>query len=182
MPFQRFTGVVMDITDQIQAKNSVESAYEQLRLSKEAVQLEFFDLDLTKGTMEWDVKCRELFGISHPGEVPYEKGFITGLHPEDSERIIKVINNVFIKSVTGGVYDIDYRNIGAEDQQLRWFERKDRHTLIRTTKPYVLLALYWILLNKKKTVDRVTIHQFTSFLSSCFVRTIFSRTLKVIKQ
>jgi two-component system sensor histidine kinase VicK len=133
--FSAFTGVVMDITEQVEAKNTLEKAYEQLRLSKEAAQLGFFDLDLTKGTMVWDSRCRELFGISHNGTVTYEKDFITGLHAEDKERILAVINNVFIKSVTGGIYDVEYRTVGAEDQQLRWVRAKGQVYFDQENKP-----------------------------------------------
>jgi two-component system sensor histidine kinase VicK len=122
--FSAFTGVVMDITEQMHAKNILESAYEQLRLSKEAAHLGFFDMDLIKSTMEWDARCRELFGISHTSTVTYEKDFINGLHPEDKERILAIIHNVFNKSVTGGVYDVEYRTVGAQDQKLRWVRAK----------------------------------------------------------
>jgi two-component system sensor histidine kinase VicK len=133
--FSAFTGVVMDITEQVEAKNTLEKAYEQLRLSKEAAQLGFFDLDLTKGAMVWDSRCRELFGISHNGTVSYEKDFITGLHAEDKERILAVINNVLIKSVTGGIYDVEYRTVGAEDQQLRWVRAKGQVYFDQENKP-----------------------------------------------
>jgi PAS domain S-box-containing protein len=122
--FSAFTGVVMDITEQLEAQNSLKSAYEQLRLSKEAAQLGFFDLDLIKGTMIWDARCRELFGITHDREVTYEVDFVTGLHPDDKERILNIINTVFIKSESGGMYDVDYRTVAAEDQQIRWVRAK----------------------------------------------------------
>lgn len=133
--FSAFTGVVMDITGQVESKNTLESAYEQLRLSKEAAQLGFFDMDLNKRTMVWDARCRELFGISHDGAVTYEKDFITGLHADDKERILNVIDNVFIKSVTGGIYDVEYRTVGAEDGQLRWVRAKGQAYFDQEDRP-----------------------------------------------
>lgn len=74
--------------------------------------------------MVWDARCRELFGISHNETVTYEKDFVPGLHPDDKERILAIIGNVLIKSVTGGAYDVEYRTVGAQDQQLRWVRAK----------------------------------------------------------
>jgi two-component system sensor histidine kinase VicK len=124
---QRITGVIVlcqDVTEQVRAKHTLESAYEQLRLSKEAAQLGYFDMDVQKGTLEWDARCRLLFGISHNNEVNFEKDFVAGLHSEDRERIIKIINDVFIKSRSGGIYDVEYRTVGAEDNRVRWVRAK----------------------------------------------------------
>jgi two-component system sensor histidine kinase VicK len=152
--FSAFTGVVMDITEQVEAKNTLESAYEQLRLSKEAAQLGFFDLDLTKGTMVWDSRCRELFGISHDGMVTYEKDFITGLHADDKERILAIINNVFIKSATGGVYDVEYRTVGAEDQQVRWVRAKGQVYFDQQDKPVRFIGSVLDINEQKKDEQR----------------------------
>lgn len=122
--FSAFTGVVMDITQQKQAADTLQSAYEQLRLSKEAAQLGFFDMDLKKGTMEWDTRCRELFGISHDLPVTFENDFVIGLHQEDRERIITIINDAFVKSIGNGVYDVEYRTIATGNGQLRWVRAK----------------------------------------------------------
>ncbi len=116
--------VANEVTDQVNARNELERVYEQVRLSKEAAQLGTFDMDLVLGTMEWDERCRTLFGISHHNKVTYEDDFLPGLHPEDKERIIKIINDVFVKAKSNGVYDVEYRTIGVEDQKLRWVRAK----------------------------------------------------------
>lgn len=133
--FSAFTGVVMDITEQVESRNFLESAYDQLRLAKEAAQLGFFDLDVTKDTLVWDARCREIFGISHNDTVTFEKDFITGLHADDKERILNIIDSVFMKSLTGGVYDVEYRTVGAEDQQLRWVRAKGQAYFDSQDKP-----------------------------------------------
>lgn len=104
----------------------MERAFEQARLSKEAAELGTFDMNLEKGTMEWDERCRTLFGIIHNDTVTYETDFIEGLHPDDRERVLRVINNAFIKSVSNGDFDIEYRTIGLEDQKLRWVKAKGK--------------------------------------------------------
>ena len=107
-----------------QVNHELLRAYEQARLSKEAAELGTFDMDILKGTMEWDKRCRLLFGISHDDEVSYDKDFVSGLHPEDRDRIINIINDAFVKSKTNGIYDVEYRTVGVEDQKLRWVRAK----------------------------------------------------------
>jgi two-component system sensor histidine kinase VicK len=117
--------VCHEVTKEVNTRKEIERAFEQARLSKEAAQLGTFDMDLEKGTMEWDDRCRTLFGISHNNKVTYDDDFVTGLHPEDRDRIIDVIKNeVMVQAVSNGKYDVEYRTIGAEDGQLRWVRAK----------------------------------------------------------
>ena len=111
---------VFEVTDIVVSRNELEKTRDNLKMAVNAARLGTFDMDLKKGTMEWDQRCRKLFGINHQDKVTYEKDFVTGLHPEDRERITKVINNVFIRSISNGDYDVEYRTIGVEDQKVRW--------------------------------------------------------------
>lgn len=101
-------------------------AFEQVTLSKHAAQLGTFDMDLLKGTMEWDSRCRELFGISHDNEVSYDQDFLTGLYPDDKERVENLIRNLFDRSKSNGDYDVEYRTVGAENGRLRWVRAKGK--------------------------------------------------------
>ncbi|WP_448701848.1 PAS domain-containing protein [Mucilaginibacter sp. AW1-3] len=122
----RFSGTVQDITEERRALMELERSYEQERLSKEAAQLGTFDMDLLANTLEWDERCRTLFGISHKDPVSYDKDFLPGLHPDDRERVTDVIKDVFVKSVNNGNYDVEYRTIGADDQKIRWVRAKGK--------------------------------------------------------
>jgi len=116
----------MEVTEKVLDRKGLEAALEKIRLSKEAAQLGTFDMDLKKGTMDWDERCRTLFGISHQAEVTYEKDFLMGLHPEDKDRILEVISGVFLKSVSNGDYDVEYRTVGVDDGQVRWVRAKGK--------------------------------------------------------
>jgi len=122
----RFSGTLQDITEEKKIQAALERAFEQARLSKEAAQLGTFDMDLVKGTLEWDARCRLLFGISHQNDVTYESDFLPGLHEADRENIGKIINRTFIKSESNGDFDVEYRTVGAEDQQVRWVRAKGK--------------------------------------------------------
>jgi two-component system sensor histidine kinase VicK len=118
--------VANEVTEQVKARQLLEQAQDTLKLALSAAELGTFDLDLTAGTMYWDERCRTLFGISHDNTVSYEEDFLNGLHADDRERIAHIINNVFIKSVSNGEYDVEYRTVGVEDQKLRWVRAKGK--------------------------------------------------------
>jgi len=129
----RFSGTLQDITKERDAlkqlkdvHHGLELALDQSRLSKIAAQLGTFDMDLIQGTLEWDDRCRELFGISHHDEVSYERDFVNGLHPDDRARILNIIEDVFDKAKTDGKYDVEYRTVGAEDGRVRWVRAKGK--------------------------------------------------------
>jgi len=118
--------VITDVTDQVRARQELDRAYEQTRLAKQAAQLGMFDMNLLEGTMEWDERCRTLFGINHDKPVTYEKDFWMGLHPDDKERVSLAIDAAFNKSISEGNYDVEYRTIGADDKKERWVRAKGK--------------------------------------------------------
>ena len=112
--------VAVDVTNQILAKRELEAAYEKIRLSKQAAELGTFDLDLINDTMDWDDRCRELFGIDHQEVVTYENDFLMGLHPDDRDNVLSAIDITMVKAISNGDYDIEYRTVGKKDQRIRW--------------------------------------------------------------
>jgi PAS domain S-box-containing protein len=133
--------VAVEVTEQVQARNHMEKAYDQARLSREAASLGMFDMDLISGRLEWDDRCRELFGISHRDGVSYEKDFISGLHPADKDRVLANIADVMIKSKTGGNYDVEYRTVGAEDGKIRWVRAKGKAYFEPDDKPFRFIGV-----------------------------------------
>ncbi len=139
----RFSGTLQDITKERDAlkqlkdvHHGLELALDQSRLSKIAAQLGTFDMDLIQGTMQWDDRCRELFGISHNDEVSYERDFVNGLHPDDRARILGIIEDVYNKSKTDGKYDVEYRTVGAEDNRVRWVRAKGKTYFDVSGRPF----------------------------------------------
>ena len=122
----RMLGTITDITKQRQTLEELKASEEQLRLATLAAELGTFDMDLVNGTLDWDDRCRMLFGISHHQPVSYEKDFLMGLHEDDRERISKIINNAFIREIGNGDYDVEYRTVGVEDKKLRWVRAKGK--------------------------------------------------------
>ncbi len=138
----RFSGILQDITEEKitldvinENRNRLVHAYEQIRLSNKAAELGMFDMDIERGTLEWDERCRVLFGISHKDTVSYEKDFVTGLHPEDRERVTAIIDKLFVKTISNGDYDVEYRTVGAENGFIRWVRAKGKVIFNRRDEP-----------------------------------------------
>lgn len=130
-----YIGSSIDIDEAKRNRQALVTALEQIRLSKEAAELGTFDMDLEKGTMHWDDRCRTLFGISHHNQVSYEKDFAGGLHPDDRDRVLKIIDRLFVKTISNGDYDVEYRTVGAEDGVIRWVRAKGKVYFNEQDKP-----------------------------------------------
>lgn len=153
--FVGYISACTDITEHKKVQQQLQTALEQVRLSKEAAELGTFDMDLEKGTLHWDDRCRTLFGISHHNPVSYEKDFAGGLHPEDRERILKLIDQLFIKSISNGDYDVEYRTIGAEDGVVRWVRAKGKVYFNEQEKPVRFIGSVLDITEKVNDIQRI---------------------------
>lgn len=134
--------MAIDVTEQVIARQkliekegALEAALEQVRLSKEAAELGTFDMDPQTGTMHWDRRCRDLFGISHDGPVEFARDFLKRLHPDDRQRVEEVVLAIFNPSLRNGDYDVEYRTIGADDGVERWVRAKGKVYFDNDDKP-----------------------------------------------
>jgi len=150
-----FVGSSVDITEHKNSEQALQTALEQMRLSKEAAELGTFDMDLEKGTMHWDDRCRILFGISHHDAVSYEHDFVNGLHPADRERITKLIDRLFDRSISNGEYDVEYRTVGAEDGVVRWVRAKGKVYFNTQQKPVRFIGSVLDITEKVTALQRV---------------------------
>jgi PAS domain S-box-containing protein len=153
--FMGYISACTDITQNKVSQQQLQTALEQVRLSKEAAELGTFDMDLERGTMHWDDRCRTLFGISHHEPVTYEKDFAGGLHPDDRDRILKLIDQAFNKSISNGEYDVEYRTIGAEDGVIRWVRAKGKVYFDSNDKPARFIGSVLDITDKVMAVQRI---------------------------
>jgi PAS domain S-box-containing protein len=153
--FVGYISACTDITENKSGQQQLLTALEQVRLSKEAAELGTFDLDLERGTMHWDDRCRTLFGISHHNPVSYERDFAGGLHPDDRERILKVIDQLFIRSISNGDYDVEYRTIGAEDGVVRWVRAKGKVYFNEQEKPVRFIGSVLDITEKVMAIQKI---------------------------
>ncbi|MBD1366263.1 PAS domain-containing protein [Mucilaginibacter sp. ZT4R22] len=123
----RMPGTVQDITEQKRILDDLQKSEENLRLATQAAELGTFDLDLLNQSMQWDRRCRELFGMGDfDGPVSYDNQFLLGLHPDDKEKTDQAVNRAYDRQLSNGEYDVEYRTIGIDDKKLRWVRAKGK--------------------------------------------------------
>lgn len=83
-----------------------------------AAQLGVWELDPVTRVVNWDDRCRELFGLATDNRLPYEQA-IRYIHPDDVDRVDQAVRWA-MNPQSGGVYDVTYRTTGADDGRLRW--------------------------------------------------------------
>jgi PAS domain S-box-containing protein len=114
----RVVGVNIDVTALKQAEEGVRESEERLRLAKDASQLGIHDYDLVTGTIRWDRRVRQLWGVG--SDVPITRElFMSGIHPDDRDSVAATIRRAFAAEANGR-YQMELRVVGHADQQVRW--------------------------------------------------------------
>jgi PAS domain S-box-containing protein len=107
-------GTASDITKAHEAQASLAASREKLELATRAARLGQFDFWPQTGRLDWDDRCRELFGL-HPGApVSYETAYLAGLHPDDRTNADAAVGAALDPNGPR-IFDTEYRTIGIED-------------------------------------------------------------------
>ncbi|HEY0040801.1 MAG TPA: PAS domain S-box protein, partial [Flavisolibacter sp.] len=122
--FLGFIGTVTDITTRKEAEEKLLISEDRLRIAVESTGLGTWDYYPSTGILNWDDRCKELFGLSAESFVNY-KIFLNGLHPEDRERVDQIVQESF-RPESGGGFHTEYRTIGLEDKKVRWISAQGR--------------------------------------------------------
>jgi PAS domain S-box-containing protein len=109
---------VLDLTKRKKTERAHRRSEDRLRMALESAQLGTWDWNLVTNKLVWDDRCKAMFGLSPASPVTIDI-FFTALHPDDHERIKQQINHC-LSSASDGVYDVEYRITGIEDQIERW--------------------------------------------------------------
>ena len=153
--FAGYVCACTDITENKLVEQRLQTALEQVRLSKEAAELGTFDMNMENGDMHWDERCRILFGISHHQPVSYDLDFIQRLHPDDQQRVVEIVNNAFDKSLSNGDYDVEYRTVGAEDGIIRWVRAKGKVYFDTRDKPIRFIGSVLDITEQKTAIQKI---------------------------
>jgi PAS domain S-box-containing protein len=114
-----FVKALRDITDQHGARDELIASREKLELATRAARLGQYDYWPLLDRLEWDDRCRALFGLSPGVPVSYEGVFLAGLHPDDRDRVAAAVAGS-LDPAGSRTYDAEYRTIGIEDGVERW--------------------------------------------------------------
>ncbi|GAB4028760.1 sensor histidine kinase [Spirosoma koreense] len=87
-------------------------------LALEAAGLGLWELDLAKGVVNWDERCRALYGFTQGSQIAYEQ-FIERVHPQDLVLLGEELQRLATLD-SDGRYDVTYRVCKPGDSSQRW--------------------------------------------------------------
>ncbi|TXC69910.1 PAS domain S-box protein [Sphingomonas ginsenosidivorax] len=101
-----------DITERRRAEIALQQSREELELATRAARLGRFDYRPQTGTLTWDDRCRELFGLPPGVPVDYEGSFLSRVHPDDRAATQAAVDMALDPDGPRG-FDIEYRVIAG---------------------------------------------------------------------
>lgn len=139
--------IARDISLQKQHERLIIENEEHLRLATQAAELGTFDTNLATGSINLDVRCRELLGLdAETAEIDY-KSIYLNLHADDKKRIKSII-----KSIATGIdldsYDIEFRTVG-QDKKVRWIRARGKILINEHQKPLRFIGAILDITNSK---------------------------------
>ena len=102
-----------DISERRRNEIALAESREELELATRVARLGRFDFHPRTGWLNWDSRCRELFGLPADAPVDYAV-FLGGLHPDDRSRLDAVVAGALDPDGSRR-FDAEYRTIGRID-------------------------------------------------------------------
>lgn len=113
-----------DLTELVSARKEIAETQERLTFALQSAGIGTWDLDPINNKVNWDARCRELFGFSAEEEIDYPD-VLKLIHPDDEA----MVNDAVIAAINPngeGNYDIRYRTLSKKNNQLRWVHCKGK--------------------------------------------------------
>jgi PAS domain S-box-containing protein len=106
-----------EISKKKKTEEDLERVASHLRLATEAANIGTWLYDVTSQKVEWSSLHKKMWGYEQkPGEMLYQDWYAC-IHPDDRLKT----TNAFEQYLSiGGRYDVEYRIIRADDNELRW--------------------------------------------------------------
>jgi PAS domain S-box-containing protein len=115
----RFSGITVDITDRKRAEAAERENNLRLRLAVSATDIGTWDYDVPTRVLQWDDRCKALFGLNREAEVSYDGAFLRALHPDDRAAVAAAAARV-LNASEPSIFSAEYRAIGLDDNIERW--------------------------------------------------------------
>ncbi|MCX2573055.1 PAS domain-containing protein [Pedobacter sandarakinus] len=112
------------LTELVEARKQIAETKERLAFALYSAEIGTWDLDPITNTINWDEKCRELFGFSNDCVVQYDE-LLLRIHPNDREMVNKAVSDA-INPVNTGQYDVRYRTVSKTNGLIRWLHCKGK--------------------------------------------------------
>lgn len=107
----------VDVSEQVEARHTVERLEERLRLALEAADIGAYDWDLASGSLNWDRRTRRIFGVSDEEEVSYAT-FERIVHPDDAAIAHSAVEQA-LSPTSPGEFAMEYRILWP-DASIHW--------------------------------------------------------------
>jgi PAS domain S-box-containing protein len=106
------------------AQEALLASEERLRLATDAAEIAFWDVNVVDGTLVWQPRLREMFGIASDAPLTLDD-FDAGLHPEDRDAVIAAFTAA-CDPQRRALFNVEYRTVGRDDGRVRWVAAKGR--------------------------------------------------------
>ncbi|GEM_PF-1116670 len=110
--------IVRDLTEHRRDEQAIRRGEQRLRLAKDAAKLGIYEYDVATGTILWDARVRELWGVGADTPITIDT-FFSRMHPDDRAKI-QVLLDRALDPAGNGEYYAEYRVIGLGDGSERW--------------------------------------------------------------
>jgi len=107
-----------------QMEHSLREGEDRLRLALQSADTGTWDWDLVNGTLTWDRRMRELWGLNADDPVSQDV-FVAALNPQDREPAFAAIERAKDPNANAE-YDVEYRVTGVRDGEERWVAVRGR--------------------------------------------------------
>jgi PAS domain S-box-containing protein len=116
--------VATDITSLKVAQMELRDEQELLRSAKDLAGLGVFDSDLTTGSVWWDQRVRELWGVGRTEPITFDQA-LAEVHPDDREMVVAILHRSN-DPAGDGRYTAEFRVVGRDDGAVRWLSANGR--------------------------------------------------------
>ncbi len=123
-PATRTVAMIQDISEQKHIEHELRESETRLKLAVDAGKIGIFDWRLDADELIWDDRMRVQWGLRPDAPTSFDV-FMQGVHQDDRAKVRQIIDRS-LDPDSGGVYEIEYRVIGIEDQTERWISASGR--------------------------------------------------------
>jgi len=109
---------VRDITSRKQTEQGLLETMQRLRLATASANMGVWDWNIQAGSMTWDDRMFELYGVTRAGAQGTMQDWLAGLHPEDRERAVAECEAALKGEAT---FDTEFR-INRPDGTTLWIK------------------------------------------------------------
>ncbi|OUL35138.1 hypothetical protein BV372_11985 [Nostoc sp. T09] len=124
---QTIEGVIAvsrDITDRKRTEQALRDSEQRLRLAQRAAKIGTWEWNLKTGEVSWSEGIWDILGLERSIEDPSAKAWVDFIHPDDRQRTLQTVENLFAQ---GEEYYDEFRII-RNDGTVVWLSSKGRIT------------------------------------------------------